>query len=169
MSHSGQQLDADDVFDVLANRRRRFVLNFLLREERPVTIQELSQAVAEWEFDAEAEELTDQQQKRIYVALYQTHVPKLADLGIVEYDPDTNLVELTDTATQLRPYVEEEAPRERPWALYYLGLTIVGLATYGAVQLGIPGVAILSVTQVGLGVLLAFLALAVAHYLERRR
>jgi len=166
MASSKGEISQDEVFDLLSNPRRRFVINYLLREDRPVSIQELSRELATWEFEVDPEELTDQQEKRIYVALYQTHVPKLEDVGVIEYDSDTSLVELTDQATQLQPYVEEGAPTGRTWPWYYLAVAAAGGALYGAVVLDVPGLEALAPFQVAFGTVAALVALAIYHYVE---
>jgi len=166
MASSETEISQDEIFDLLSNPRRRYVINYLLREDRPVSIQELSKELAMWEFEVDADELTDQQEKRIYVALYQTHIPKLEDVGVIEYDSDASLVELTDQATQLQPYVEEAPVQERPWPWYYLAITITGLVLYLAVEFGVPVLAQLTTFQVGLATVTALAALAIYHYLD---
>jgi len=166
MASSDLELSEDEIFDLLSNRRRRYVLNYLLRVDRPVSIQELSKQLAMWEFDVEPDELTDQQEKRIYVALYQTHIPKLEDAGVVEYDSDASLVELTGEATQLQPYVEDGSLQERPWPWYYLAVAAIGLVAYLSVQFGTPVVSQLTTFQVGISILAAFVALAIYHYVS---
>ena len=42
MASSDSQISQDEIFDLLSNPRRRYVINYLLREDRPVSIQELS-------------------------------------------------------------------------------------------------------------------------------
>lgn len=164
MATNESALSQDVVFDLLSNRRRRFVLHYLLREDRPVSIQELSKQVAMWEFDAEAEELTDQEEKRIYVALYQTHIPKLEDAGVIDYDSDTGLVEIADQARQLQPYLEESGPEERPWHWYYIGLAAASALFYALTFLDLPILGDISAFQAGLMVVAAFVVLSVAHY-----
>ena len=166
MASSETEITQDEIFDLLSNPRRRYVINYLLRENRPVSIQELSKELATWEFDVDEDQLTDQQEKRIYVALYQTHIPKLEDVGVIDYDDDASLVELTDQARQLQPYVEETPEQQRRWPWYYLLITAVGLLLYAGVQFGIPPVDTLSSFQVGLATVLAFAALALYHYYE---
>ena len=168
MPSSAATLSQDDVFDLLSNSRRRFVINYLLRVDRAVSIQELSRELAMWEFDATAEELTDQEEKRIYVALYQTHVPKLEEAGIVDYDTDTGLIQLDEQATELQPYVEEDLPGSRSWPLYYAGLAAAGLAVYAGVLLGVPPLGAANAFLVGVGAVIALLGLATAHYLSSR-
>lgn len=169
MSSSDAEFSQDQIFDLLSNRRRRYVLNFLLRVDRPVSIQELSKELATWEFDVDQEDLTDQQEKRIYVALYQTHIPKLEDAGVIEYDSDAGLVELTSGAQRLQPYVDEEIAPGRPWPWYYLGTAAIGFAVYAAVQFEVLQLGAVTTLQVGIAVFAAFLGLAAYHYWETAR
>lgn len=166
MSASDQELSQDLLFDLLSNRRRRFVLHYLLREDRPVSIQELSKQVAMWEFGVTDEELSDQQKKRIYVALYQTHVPKLEEAGVIEYDSDTGLVEIAGQARQLEPYLEEGAIERRPWHWYFVALSVASVVFFLAVATDVPGFAALTEFQGGLVVVTAFIVLSVAYYLS---
>lgn len=169
MSSSDAEFSQDQIFDLLSNRRRRYVLNFLLRVDRPVSIQELSKELATWEFDVDQEDLTDQQEKRIYVALYQTHIPKLEDAGVIEYDSDAGLVELTDDAQRLQPYVEEEIQARRPWPWYYLAVASVGLLVYAGVVFDLLPLGAVTTIQAGVAIFAAFMALAAYHYWETAR
>jgi hypothetical protein len=166
MATSDSQISQGEIFDLLSNPRRRFVINYLLRENRPVSIQELSRELAKWEFGVDDEELTDKQEKRIYVALYQTHIPKLEDFGVVEYDSDASLVELTDEVTRLQPYIEESRGDERPWPWYYLGIVAVGLPLFFAAQFEVAAATQVAPSLVGLATMIALVGLAVFHYAE---
>lgn len=134
MASNQQEVSQDEIFDLLSNPRRRFVINYLFEEDRPVSIQELSRELATWEFEVDADELTDQQEKRIYVALYQTHIPKLEDAGVVVYDDDTSEVEIAPDARQLQPYLDAEESDERQWGWYYLLAASAGLAAFLLVE-----------------------------------
>lgn len=83
-----EELSQDLIFDLLSNPRRRFILYYLRIESGPVKLPDLAKEIAAWEYDTPIDELTDQEQKRAYVSLYQTHVPKLVEAGLVDYDTD---------------------------------------------------------------------------------
>lgn len=82
------ELTPDAVFDALQNPRRRFVLAYLRQQDRPVTLTELAQKTAAWEADAPVSEVEDERVNRVKLSLHHTHLPKLADLGLVEYTAD---------------------------------------------------------------------------------
>lgn len=74
----------DDLFDALTNERRRLILRELDHHGSPIAIRDLAANVAATIYGREREELTRQQRKRIYVSIYQNHVPKLETMGFAE-------------------------------------------------------------------------------------
>jgi len=108
------QLSQGEVYDLLSNARRRYVISYLRDRDEPVELTDLSRAVAAWENDTSVEELSDQQTKRVYVSLYQTHVPKLDDSGLVDYDQETGEIALTSSVNELDTYLPAEEKAETP-------------------------------------------------------
>ena len=119
------QLSQDTVFDILSNSRRRYVLYYLRQESGPIQLTDLAEHVAAWENETDIESMGEQERKRVYVSLYQTHIPKLADTGLVEYDKEAGTVALTEKRSTMDKYLSE--PEDNiPWQLIYLGEAIVG-------------------------------------------
>jgi hypothetical protein len=79
-------LDLDTVFDALRNQRRRHLLRYLHEASGPVTLSDVTEHVAALENDTTPEALDSQQRKRVYVALYQAHLPKLYEMGILTFN-----------------------------------------------------------------------------------
>lgn len=71
---------------LLANERRRAVLATLDDRAASVDLDDLAAQVATQEGD-EAD--TDQ----IKITLHHVHLPKLADAGVIEYDPETHRID----------------------------------------------------------------------------
>jgi hypothetical protein len=115
------------------------------------------------------DELDDQQQKRVYVSLYQTHVPKLADLGVITYDSETRMVELTERATEVEEYVDTGPTSERPWQWYYLGLSVLSFVALGVAGADLPPLTNVPDIFAGAVVGLAFATLSLYHYATWRR
>ncbi len=159
-------LSQDVVFDLLSSPRRRFVLYYLNQIDDTVTIGELADEVAAWENEVEVEELSSQQRKRVYVSLYQTHVPKMDDAGIIDYDSDAGTVSLAEQAGDVSAYLTRDED-ERPWQQYYLAIAVVGGLFYGAVALGLVGV--VSQFVAGLVIILAFAVTAIGHLITNQR
>lgn len=164
-------MSQDDAFDILSNGRRRFVLYYLREADEPVELGELAGELAAWENETTPSELTKQQRKRVYVSLYQTHIQKLADAGVIEYDQDTGMVRLADGSAQIGEYLSvgtEEDGRTR-WQEAYIALAVVGAALYALVALEVSVFAVFSELQIGLVIVGALALLASAHYVQARR
>lgn len=106
-------LSKNVTFSVLKNRRRRRALRYLRRVGGKSCLRDLAEHVAARENDVETDELTSAQRKRVYITLYQYHLPKMDDAGIVEYDQDRGDVELLDAASELFEYIDDASGRAR--------------------------------------------------------
>jgi DNA-binding transcriptional ArsR family regulator len=160
----------DTVFDILSNARRRFVLYYLRETENPVDLGELAQELAAWENETSVEELTEQQRKRVYVSLYQTHIQKLAQAGLIEYDQDAASVRLADGMDQIDRYLSDDATDEAqlPWEGLYILLAVVSGILYGLVAFDVLGIAFLTEFVIGVLIAAAFTTLAAVHYVSTR-
>jgi len=161
------ELSQDIVFDLLSSPRRRFVLYYLRQEGEPVELRQLADEVAAWENDMRVEELTSQQRKRVYVSLYQTHVPKLDEAGIIEYDQDSGVVALAARADELGSYLGTDES-EIPWQMYYLAVAVVGALLYTLVAFDVSVFAGVPENVAFVAIIVAFVLSAVAHYLYNR-
>lgn len=101
-------ISKDDAFHVLQNSRRRAVLRYLLDRDEPQRLQmrDVAEAVAAWEHGTTTEQLTSDQRQRVYIALYQSHLPKLDELGVIEYDQARGIVEPTRLLAVFAPFLE---------------------------------------------------------------
>jgi hypothetical protein len=80
----------DGIHDVCAHRTRRRLLR-ALRSRPETTLEAVAAALAESGDDARPSERT-----RLEVALYHWHLPKMADLGVIEYDPESGRIRTND-------------------------------------------------------------------------
>jgi len=117
-----------EIFDVLRNQRRRFVLEYLKRNEGPVELGDLASQVAAWEYDTTVDDVTSDQRKRVYTTLQQTHLSKMDEVGIIRYDSADGIIESTRKTADLTVYLEIVPGREFPWREYYLSLGAVSCA-----------------------------------------
>ncbi len=163
-----RSLPKDVIFELLKNRRRREVLKYLLDTEGTVTLGELAEQIAAWENDTTVNALSSDQRKRVYVALYQTHLPKMDDAGIIEYDQDRGLIALSKNADLLVMYLDTDTHRTDRWDRRYAAVSVVGAATATAAYLGF--VPLVPAAWVAGVVVAAFLVLSVVHvHVNRRR
>ena len=150
-----QTLSKDDMFHILQNERRRRVLEYLAGKEGPEDMRDIAEQVAAWEHDTTVQALSSDQRQRVYIALYQSHLPKLADFGLITYNRSRGIVERTSLADQVNPYLDagrEEEPEQtshaEDWLLYYAGATAVSVGLILLAWAGVPGLGAIA----GLGV-----------------
>ena len=102
----GATLPKDDVFHLLQNGRRRAVLRYLAAHEgERFVMRDVAEAVAAWENDTTLQQLTSAERQRVYISLYQSHLPKLAEHGVIDYDQDRGTIEPTRLTQVLEPYL----------------------------------------------------------------
>lgn len=119
---SQAELTSETAYAVLSDKRRRYAIHYLKQSEGPVTVRELAEQVAAWENDKGIDQITSQERKRVYIALYQSHLPTLDKQGIVDYDSDRGVVTLTDAMAARTIYLEVVPKGNIPWSQFYVGL-----------------------------------------------
>jgi hypothetical protein len=129
---------------MLSCERRRQVVHYLSQQQKVVSLYDLSKQLAAWENDVAVEAVSYDQRMCVYTALRQSHLPKLAAEGIIEYDPDAGTVVLTDAASQLDVYLDVVPHDEIPWSTYYLGLSAIAAALAACIHLGLSPFGLLS-------------------------
>ncbi len=167
MASSG--LSQEQVFEVLKSPRRRYALYYLRREGGTVELSDLTDQVAAWENDTTPAGLTSEQRKRVYISLYQTHLPKLDDARIIEYDRDGGMVSLSRRARELDTYLGDVSRPALPWDRYYLALSAGSILLVLGVWFEIYPLALLSGIATAMVILVAYALSAIAQYLYYRR
>ena len=84
-------LSLSEVFDVLQNARRRHVLKHLGGAE-VAEFDDLVDYVAACDASVEPGNADAGTRKAAYTSLYQSHLPKLSDLDVVEYDHEAGRI-----------------------------------------------------------------------------
>jgi hypothetical protein len=160
-----ESLSLDTIFEILKNQRRRYVLQYLREADGTVQLNELADQVAAWENDKPVDLVSSNERKRVYVGLYQCHLTKMDDSGVIDFDQYRGNVEVRPEIQQLYEYLDfgdETADEEpsRPGRFYpavaggALALGLAGLAV-PAVTIGLHGfllLAVLSVSVLGVSV-----------------
>lgn len=93
-------LELDRVYTALSHPRRRY-LCYTLLEERRWRLRQLATKTAAWESDVTEAAVADAHRERVYVSLFHAHVPKLADLDVIEFDRPTETISAGDHAEQV--------------------------------------------------------------------
>ena len=113
-------LPLDQVFEVLKNERRRRVLEQLSESDDTLDLGTLAEEIAALENDKDVRQITSTERKRVYVGLYQCHLPKMDELGVVSFEKSRGTIEAgphigavlryLETPTQASPSSEERTP-----------------------------------------------------------
>lgn len=100
---SEQELESDEagriltdkIYAVLADHPRRLILHYLRDSpENMASRQQISEHISE-------HDLGPQRAETVAIKLHHVHLPKLTEAGIVEYNPQTGIIQYTP-----RPIVE---------------------------------------------------------------
>lgn len=125
-------LEIDAIFEMLKNRRRRQVLQYLLAHGDRATVSELAEYVAAIENDKPETLLSSQERKRVYIGLYQCHLPRMSDSDVIAFDRPRGTVELQPETRALTPYLSEGAAVEPPGTdTPRRLLAVIGVASIG--------------------------------------
>ncbi|UPV74021.1 hypothetical protein M0R89_15965 [Halorussus limi] len=102
----------DELFDLLAESRRRYALYTLIgTEDGLAEVDQLADEVAMWEGRTGDEPITDALRETIAEELREIHLPRLADADIVEYDERSDVVRYWRQPT-LEEYLEHTHNKE---------------------------------------------------------
>ena len=136
MKYRPDILPAEQVYAILANERRRRALEQLGSVGGVVTVHELSELVA----DRETGESPPPKRCResVYSSLVQTHLPKLEAVGVIEYDRETQTIELSRHARDVALYTEIVAKGGVTWSELYRALGVASLTILLAILLEAP-------------------------------
>lgn len=160
-----QSLSLDIVFEILRNERRLLVLHYLRDNDGEATLGQLAEHIAALENDTTVTALNAQQRKRVYVGLYQCHLPKMDDAEVIDFNQSRGTIELRDSAERLESYLDTDDDETHITDRHYLSLAGGSAVVYAAAVLAAGSLATTFVTFL---VIAAFAALAGAdrHFSE---
>lgn len=122
------RISRDKIFDVLSNHRRVCVLQYLEEVDNDIVeLRDVVDYVAACEHSGSIEDVDYQSRKSVYTALRQTHLPKLDESGVIEFDKSRGEIRLAEQAEQVRLYLEYVPENDIPWHIHYLGLTVLSV------------------------------------------
>lgn len=159
-------LSQAELFDVFSNARRRMAVRYLTGRNGTCDLTPLVEQVAAWENGVAPEEVTRAQRRRVYISLYQTHLPMLEDHGIIDWNPEDHRIELRQDARRFEPYLETH-PDDDSWHRPYAVLGIAGVVVLGLSTLSVGPVGAIGAPVAAIVMCVCFLALASFQYLTR--
>lgn len=184
-----EKFDRDELFHLLQNERRRRALDYLRGKEGPVRMRDIVDHVAAAEHGTSPEALRSNERKRVHIALYQSHLPKLDQAGVIDYDQDRGIVVRTDRAKELDQFLAIDAESSEPqdavsdaaypgavladeatsddlWYRYYLALTT--LSALALVVSTVVGASLVTPMTIAVVVVVAFGGLSTVHWARSR-
>ncbi len=119
---NGEQPSADELYDVFANRRRRYALHYLQQEDDRTDFGEMAEQIAAWEHGKPRGRVTSTERKYVYSALQQRHLPKMQEIGLVAFDKRDGAVEPNGVLDEIDVYAEVVGRDNVPWGVYFPAL-----------------------------------------------
>jgi DNA-binding transcriptional ArsR family regulator len=136
-SEEASELPLDQVFEILKNSRRRETLHYLEENGGEASLSDLAEHIAAIENDTTVAAISSSQRKRVYVGLYQCHLPKMDDMDIVDFNQNRGTIRRAANADQLDPYLEDST--EPPWHRIYGAVSLAAAGLFGlSVATGAP-------------------------------
>ncbi|ELY70755.1 hypothetical protein CYV19_03095 [Natronobacterium gregoryi SP2] len=162
-------LTEDELFEMLSNRRRRYVLHQLMQEDERIDVGTLSEEIAASEDGIDLQAVSSTDRKRVYTALHQSHLPKMDEAGVLEFNKDRGFVEPTPALEDVEIYMDVVHGREIPWSDYYIGLTALSGVLLALTASGIGPFGAVSSYAWGTFVVVALAVSSIAHRYYARR
>ncbi|WP_138004375.1 DUF7344 domain-containing protein [Halalkalirubrum salinum] len=157
-----ERLETAELFEVLSSDRRRALIYFLRSRGGDADLRELAAEIAAWEQDIDPAAVSDDDKKRVYISLYQSHLPKLEEHQIVTYDSDTKQVSSTEQVDHVMGLFTHPTTR---WDRFYLAVSALGFVVFGLHLFGVIAVPVVPFTIV---LLCTLLGLSIVHYYQYR-
>ena len=101
------------VFGALAHQRRRYIL-YYLRDHEQTDIDDLARHIVGWEQDSPIAEVSATDVEQVKPDLVHSHLPKLAEYGLIEYDPRSDTICYTIQPEFLEEAIKLAATIENP-------------------------------------------------------
>jgi DNA-binding transcriptional ArsR family regulator len=108
-------ISPDRILSAVANEHRRAILRSLNNvSDRTLEYDTLVDHVAERVEDENTDGVSDEHRQRVRIALHHTHLPKLAEAGIIDYEAEAGQIQFVggelerDILTLVGPHAANE-------------------------------------------------------------
>lgn len=109
---SSDKPSIDELFDILSDSRRRQILSILMDHGEELTLSQLADKVASRDSGPPRNEVPKEKHQvrsevpedssnRLTTSLHHVDIPKMDQVGLVEFDPDRKTIRATENATQI--------------------------------------------------------------------
>ena len=160
-----EQCSTDDLFNVLSNSRRRYVVYFLKHTTDSVELGPLATQIAAWENNESRADVSSIERKRVYTSLQQIHLPKMDDIGVVDFDKRSGIIKPTASLAELTLNTNGTSTDESAsWAVYYLMLSVLSLGLVTAILLDLRPIVLIPDLAWMTSLILSFLLVSVVEW-----
>ena len=94
------------IFTCLGHPYRRTIVNNVTEMDGPITTHKIAREIATRSDRALSDDDDTDPVESVRLELYHNHLPKLAEVDLIEYDPDANNVSSTSATTHLTALVQ---------------------------------------------------------------
>lgn len=101
----------DAVFSLLSPSRRRALIRVLAAHDRELTLNDVTKEIVTREAETDITDVPREEVLRVATSLYHEHVPRLADAGVVRYNPRRKLIEPTEKLAPVASHLESLSER----------------------------------------------------------
>lgn len=108
------RLAEDQFYQALASSHRRRLLYYLL-ETTESTVDELASVLSGWEVTATGTMHRQADRLKRRIELVHIHLPRLADAGLIQYDPATGSVQLEPLHHRVAAVIRQSVAAENRW------------------------------------------------------
>ena len=115
--------DGSEALHIISNRRRKALLEYLIRNNGSVHIKD----AVEYILTLEGSDSTSRTRKSVYVSLLQTHLPKLERAKLISFSKSTSQIILLEIPEDMKVYLEAVKKGDISWSRYYFILSAVAL------------------------------------------
>lgn len=103
----------DEIFTVLSDSRRRYVL-YALQDEPQASVTDITRQIIAWEHEVPAETVPDEVVAEIETLLVHSHLPQLRNAGLVDYDQRSEQLVRRDLPALVEICLEHCAEHDLP-------------------------------------------------------
>lgn len=105
-------VDPVEAFNILSARRRANIIR-VLAQDGPMTLTVATERVGRMEYgdDIIPAHHENPHYKRMYVSLYQSHLDKMDEMGVIDYEKDDNWLSPNETTYALNEILVESDER----------------------------------------------------------
>ena len=158
-----QPLSREDVFTLLSNHRRHYVL-LSLPENRSASFDELVDWVTALERERKGEADNRNHRAAVYTSLYQTHIPKLADADLVVHNQERKQVRITQRGLWLRSYLQSARGDGIRWDRVFLAESLLWIAVTLVALGDVPLVRAPSMSWIVIGSIATFFITSLGYW-----